>query len=89
MVVTIDLGLVLSVVELIACIAYLVFLFVGKEETYSKVIRTATASAIVVINAFQIPMDIQMEKSYVLSIAMVIIWLINVVISAVSLGNDL
>ncbi|MBQ3415749.1 MAG: hypothetical protein IJH39_10545 [Clostridia bacterium] len=88
MVVSIDIYAVLNVVELILCIAYMVFLFVGKEETYSKVIRLISAFSIVVINAFQMPMEIQMDKSYGWSIFMIILWLVNVVSSSWSLGED-
>ncbi len=89
MVVSFDIYEVLSVVVLILCIAYLVFIFVGREEIYSKVIRLICAFALVVINTFKIPMDISMGNSYRNAIFMVILWLVNVVIVSIRLGDDL
>ncbi len=89
MVVSFDICEVLSVVVLILCIAYLVFFFVGREEIYSKVIRLICAFALVVINTFKIPMDISIGNSYINAIFMVILWLVNVVIVSIELGDDL
>lgn len=89
MVVSFDICKVLSVVVLILCIAYLVFFFVGREEIYSKVIRLICAFALVVINTFKIPMDISIGNSYINAIFMVILWLVNVVIVSIELGDDL
>ena len=89
MVVSFDICEVLSVVGLILCIAYLVFIFVGREEIYSKVIRLICAFALVVINTFKIPMDISIGNSYINAIFMVILWLVNVVIVSIELGDDL
>ena len=88
MVVSFDIYAVINVVELILCVAYLVFIFVGREETYSKVIRLISACSIIVINTCQIPMQIALEKSYGSSIFMIILWLLNVVMVSVSLGSD-
>lgn len=86
MVVTIDTYTVLNVTILILSIVYLIFLFVGKYEIYSKVIRLICAFALVVINAFKIPMDISMGKSY--AIFMIIISLVNMVIVSIQLWQD-
>ena len=88
MVVQLDVYALLSVLVLILCVAYLVFLFVGREETYSKVIRLISAFALVIIHTFKIPMEISMDKSYASSIFMIILWLINVVIVSIQLRDD-
>jgi hypothetical protein len=89
MVVSLDIYELLSVLGLILCIAYLVFLFVGREKIYIKVIRLICAFALVVIYTFKIPMDISMGNSYGNTIFTVILWLVNVVFSSMKLGDDL
>lgn len=89
MVVSIDIYSVLNVAILLLAIAYLVFLFIKREETFSKVIRLICAFALVVLEAFKMPMDIAMDKSCANAIFMIILWLVNAVISSVQLGQDI
>lgn len=88
MVVSINIYEVLNVAILLLAIAYLVFLFVKRNETYSIVIRLICAFALVVIEAFKMPMDISMDKSCANAIFMIILWLVNVVICSFQLGQD-
>lgn len=89
MVVSIDIYAVLNVVILLLAIAYVVFLFIKREETYSIVIRLICALALVVIEAFKMPMDIAMDKSSANAIFMIILWLVNAVISSILLGKNI
>lgn len=88
MVVSIDIYSVLNVAILLLAIAYLVFLFIKGNETFSIAIRLICAFALVVIEAFKMPMDIAMDKSCASAIFMIILWLVNVVITSVRLGRD-
>lgn len=89
MVVSIDIYSVLTVAILLLAITYVVFLFIKREETFSIVIRLICTFALVVIEAFKMPMDIAMDKSYANAIFMIILWLVNVVIASVQLGKDI
>ena len=88
MVVSFNIYEVLSVVKLIACIFFMIFIFVRRNETWNKVVRLSLVSGMFLINLFQIPMEIQMDKPYVMSFVLVILWFINAVIMALELGKD-
>lgn len=77
----------LSFVGLILCIMYLFFIFVGREKTYSIIIRLVCACMMIMINVFRIPMEISMNQSYTSSIFMIALWIINVVMASIELGN--
>ena len=88
MVVSFDIYAVLDFVELIVCIVYLPFIFFRRNETWNSVLRLSLASALLFINLFQIPMEIQMDKSYVMSIVLVSLWFINALTLSFKLGRD-
>ena len=88
MVVSFDIYAVLNVVELIVVLIFGVFIFFKRQETFNKVIRLITSSILLIINVFQLPMEIQLEKSYDFTIFLIIMWLLNALIVAYDLGND-
>lgn len=88
MVVSFDIYAVLNVVELIVVLVFGVFVFFKRRETLGKVIRLITTSVLLIINVFQIPMEIHLEKSYAMTIFLIIIWLINALGVAYDLGKE-
>lgn len=88
MVVSFDIYAVLNVVELIVVLIFGVFIFFKRQEIFNKVIRLITTSILLIINVFQLPMEIQLEKSYGLTIFLIIMWFLNALMVAYDLGND-
>ena len=88
MVVSFDIYEVLNVVELIVVLIFGVFIFYKRKETFNKVIRLITTSILLIINVFQLPMEIQMDKSYGLTIFLIIIWFVNALMVTFDLGSD-
>lgn len=88
MVVSFDIYAVLNVVELIVVLIFGVFIFFKRQETFNKVIRLITTSILLIINVFQLPMEIQMDKSYGLTIFLIIMWFINALMVTYDLGSD-
>ena len=88
MVVSFNIYEVMSVVELIAGIVFLILFCVNRDKTWNKVIRLSLVSGIFFINLFRIPMEIQMNKSYAASFVIVILCFFNAVIISWNLGND-
>lgn len=88
MVVSFDIYAVLNVVELIVLLIFGVFIFFKRQETFNKVIRLITTSILLIINVFQLPMEIQMDKSYGLTIFLIIMWFINALMVTYDLGSD-
>ena len=80
MMVSFDIYAVLNVIELIVVLVFGVFIFVKREETYNKVIRLICVCILFLINVFQLPMEIQMEKSYALTIFLIILWFVNILL---------
>lgn len=88
MVVSFDIYEVLCVVDLVACLVQFFFIFFHKDETWTKVVRLVLVSGMVLINIFQIPMEISMDKSYGWSITLAILWFINALWISFDLGQD-
>lgn len=88
MVVSFDIYAVLNVVELIVVLIFGVFIFWKRNETLGRVIRLITSSILLIINVFQIPMEIQMDKSYGLTIFLIILWFIDALSATYDLGKD-
>lgn len=88
MVVSFDIYEVLNVIELLALIPFGVFIFLHREETHARVVRLVSASILLILNLVEIPMQIQMGESYVMSIVLVIMWFINALTATFSLGRD-
>lgn len=86
--VSFDIYAVLNVIELIVVLVFGVFIFVKREETYNKVIRLICVCILFLINVFQLPMEIQMEKSYALTIVLIILWFVNIASIAFELGKN-
>ena len=89
MVVSIDIYGLLNIVQLIVCNVYLLFfIFFRRSETWNKILRLCFISVLLLINLFQIPMEVQLDKSYGLSIFLVILWFINALMLTFELGRD-
>ena len=88
MVVSFDIYAVLNVVELIVVLIFGVFIFYKKNETLGRVMRLITSSILLIINVFQIPMEIQLDKSYGLTIFLIILWFIDALSATYYLGKD-
>ena len=88
MVVSFDIYGLLNIVQLIVCIVYLLFILFRRSETWNKILRLCFISVLLLINLFQIPMEVQLDKSYGLSIFLVILWFINALRLTFELGRD-
>jgi len=88
MVVSFDIYELLNIVELIVCIVYLPFIFFRRSETWNKILRLCFMSALLLINLFQISMEVQLDKSYGFSVFLVILWFINALMLTFELGRD-
>ena len=88
MVVSFNIYEVLSVINLIVCLVYFPFIFFRRNETWNRVLRLSLMSVSMLINLFQIPMEVQMGKSYVLSIVIVILWFSNALMTTFDLGKN-
>ena len=88
MVVSFDIYELLKIIELIVCIVYLPFIFFRRSETWNKILRLCFTSALLIINLFQISMEVQLDKSYGSSILLVILWFINALMLTFELGRD-
>ena len=67
---------VLRVLEIILSTAFVIFMFVGRDEDYSKVILLSLIFGMVVINVLKIPMEIKMGEPYQHSILGIFTWLL-------------
>ena len=88
MVVSFDIYAVLNVVELIVVLIFGVFIFYKRNETLGRVMRLITSSILLIINVFQITMEIQLDKSYGLTIFLIILWFIDALSATYYLGKD-
>ena len=87
MVVSIDIYSVLTVVELIVVLIFGVFIFFKRNEILGIVMRLITSIILMTIYVFQIPMEIQMDKSYGMTIFLVIMWCVDAIMAAYVLGK--
>ena len=88
MVVSIDVYAVLNVIELIVALIFGVFIFVKRDETLGKTMRLITSAILLIINVFQIPMQIQIGESYTLTIILIFLWFVDALFAAYGLGKD-
>ena len=88
MVVSIDVYAVLNVIELIVVLIFGVFIFVKRDETLGKTMRLITSPILLIINVFQIPMQIQIGESYTLTIILIFWWFVDALFAAYGLGKD-
>ena len=88
MVVSIDVYAVLNVIELIVVLIFGVFIFVKRDETLGKTMRLITSAILLIINVFQIPMQIQIGESYTLTIILIFLWFVYALFAAYGLGKD-
>ena len=88
MVVSIDVYAVLNVIELIVVLIFGVFIFVKRDETLGKTMRLITSAILLIINVFQIPMQIQIGVSYTLTIILIFLWFVDALFAAYGLGKD-
>ena len=90
MMVSFDIYAVLNDIELIVSLVLGVFIFVKREETYDKIMRLICVCICIlfIINVFQLTLEIQMEKSYALTIYMIIICFVEIASIAFQLGKN-
>ena len=88
MVVSIDVYAVLNVIKLIVVLIFGVFIFVKRDETLGKTMRLITSAILLIINVFQIPMQIQIGESYTLTIILIFLWFVDALFAAYGLGKD-
>lgn len=88
MVVSIDVYAVLNVIQLIVVLIFGVFIFVKRDETLGKTMRLITSAILLIINVFQIPMQIQIGESYTLTIILIFLWFVYALFAAYGLGKD-
>lgn len=88
MVVSFDIYEVISVIELITLIPFGIFIFLHRNETHARVVRLVCSSLLLIFNLVQIPMEIQMGKSYVMTMVLVVMWFIYALTTTFSLGKD-
>ena len=88
MVVSIDVYAVLNVIELIVVLIFGVFIFVKRDETLGKTMRLITSAILLILNVFQIPMQIQIGESYTLTIILIFLWFVDALFAAYGLGKD-
>ena len=88
MVESIDVYAVLNVIELIVVLIFGVFIFVKRDETLGKTMRLITSAILLIINVFQIPMQIQIGESYTLTIILIFLWFVDALFAAYGLGKD-
>ena len=88
MVVSIDVYAVLNVIGLIVVLIFGVFIFVKRDETLGKTMRLITSAILLIINVFQIPMQIQIGESYTLTIILIFLWFVDALFAAYGLGKD-
>lgn len=79
---------VLYALELIVVSIFIVFTFYNRQETFNKIMRLIMVSILFIINVILLPMEIQLEKSYGLTIFLIIIWFINALLITYDLGKD-
>lgn len=68
---------ILSIIELVIVLVFGVLMFVKQGKT-NKVIMLINVCILFLINVFQLPMEIQMKKSYVSTIVLIIIWFVSI-----------
>ena len=88
MVVSFDIYAFLNIIELIVCIVYLSFIFFRRSEKWNQILRLCFMSALLLINLFQISMEVQLDKPYGFSIFLVIFWFINALMLTFDMGKD-
>ena len=80
--------IVLTVIELVITGMFLVLIFAKREALWNQIMRLILTTSLLIINVIQLPLEVIMEGLYGLTIAMIIVWLINVIISALIVGNE-
>ncbi len=86
MAVSFDIYEVLNAVKLIVIMVFVYFLFERIGETYNKVIRLITSSILVIINIFQLLMNIHFDRPYIFTIFAIISFFITALMAAYQLA---
>lgn len=88
MVVSFDILTLLAVIELIVLVVHSVLMFAWSDEEWNHVTRLITASILTLINVAELPMQIIAGKFYGLTIACIVLWFLDTILSALRVGND-
>ena len=86
MVVSINILTIVQVVEMIALCVFFIFLFAKKDELSGHVVRLLTSAVLSITNILEIPMLVQEDKSYILSLLLAIIWILDVIMYSIKAG---
>ena len=88
MVVSFDAFVFLTIIQIIVCIVYFPFISFRRSETWNKILQLCLSSTLLLTSLFRIPMEVQFNKSYDLSIFSVIGWFIIALFLAFYLGRS-
>ena len=64
---------------------YIIFLFVGKEKTYSKVIRLLCTISCIIITIIQLCINLKLGIPYVTTLISIILWFLPTISTIVEL----
>lgn len=67
-------NLFLSIVELAIVLLFGVCVFVSREKLWNLYTRFFCALSITIINIIQLVLEVRLEKSFVLSLIMIMLW---------------
>lgn len=92
MVVSFDIYRVLNITEYITWLTFLFFFFLGcwagLSETQNAILKLCLASLLLLINLFQVPIEVQLHNPYGIGLFIIIILFIYTLRLAFNLGKD-
>lgn len=83
-----DVYAVLSVIDLIACLIFGVFIFWKSDETLGRIMRLITSVIELIIHVFQVLIQIQIGNSYIITIFLIFGWFVSALSEADDLRKD-
>lgn len=78
----------LNVIKLSVILIFGVLIFVKRNETPGRHMHLIASFILLVINVFQIPMQVQIGKSYTRTIILVFLWFVDALFAAYDLGKN-
>lgn len=75
-------NLFLSIVELAIVLLFGVCVFVSREKLWNLYTRFFCALSITIINIIQLVLEVRLEKSFVLSLIMIMLWGMDIFVYA-------
>lgn len=77
--------LILTFCEILPLAAFTFVIFGNHEKFWHPILKLCCSAALLIINAIQLPIEISLEMSYGLTIALVIIWTMNSIFAICSI----